>query len=75
MFIVMDIGCLHCGEPSGVVGKFHSEEEAHAIAKMLMTKEDSPIQNTKSGGRYVEVFEIPEEFGMQQQWKEFYDEQ
>ena len=27
-WLAMDIGCLECGEPSGVVGVFATEEEA-----------------------------------------------
>lgn len=30
MFLVFDVGCIECGEPSQVVGAFDTEEEAQA---------------------------------------------
>ncbi|MDR1662520.1 MAG: hypothetical protein LBR95_08895 [Azoarcus sp.] len=34
-FIVMDIGCLECGEPSHLVGLYASQDEAKAEASRL----------------------------------------
>ena len=31
LFIVVDIGCIECGETSKVVGVFTSEDDAHAL--------------------------------------------
>lgn len=33
MYIAFDIGCLECGEPSGIIGVYNEKDEAEAAAE------------------------------------------
>lgn len=39
-FIVVEIGCLECGIPSSLVGRFETEEEATAFTKQFKYASD-----------------------------------
>lgn len=55
-WIVVDIGCLHCGRPSDIVGVFESMAAAHAIAYSLGRRFD-----WREGGQHdYQVFAMPE---------------
>jgi hypothetical protein len=54
MWIVMDIGCIECGEPSDLVGTFTTEERASAVCKQLNNS-----SATRQGGQHdFEVFAL-----------------
>ena len=56
-YVVVDIGCIECGEPSGVLGIFTNEEEAEKVAEKY-----AEIQsNNWSGQHHFEIFEVKEE--------------
>ena len=38
-YMAFDIGCIECGEPSGVVGIYDTEEEAIDAAEMAQAKQ------------------------------------
>jgi hypothetical protein len=38
-YIAFDIGCIECGEPSGIVGVFDDEQEAAAACNLAEEKQ------------------------------------
>ena len=38
-YMAFDIGCIECGEPSGVIGIYDTEEEARDAAEMAREKQ------------------------------------
>lgn len=55
MYVVMDIGCLHCKAPSDLVGVFEKEEHAELAKKEAILKLPQMADVHK-----IEVFHIPE---------------
>ena len=53
-YVVVDIGCIECGEPSHVIGIFTNREQAKAICKEHERKYDE----YHSGQHEFQVFEI-----------------
>ena len=56
-YVVVDIGCIECGEQSGVLGIFTNKKEAEKVAK----KYEEIQTNNWSGQHYFEIFEVKEE--------------
>ena len=56
-YVVVDIGCIECGEQSGVLGIFTDKKEAEKTAKKYKEKQ----ANNWSGQHYFEIFEVKEE--------------
>ena len=56
-YVVVDIGCIECGEESGVLGIFTDEKEAVKVAKKY---EEIQTKNWR-GQHYFEIFEVKEE--------------
>ena len=56
-YVVVDIGCIECGEQSGVLGIFTNEEEAEKVAK----KYKEIQSNNWCGQHSFEIFEVKEE--------------
>lgn len=54
MWIVVDIGCIECGESSSIVGVFSSKERADTIVKTLLRK-----RGFIGGQHDYEAFELP----------------
>ncbi len=52
MWIVMDIGCIECGEGSEIVGRFSTKERAEAVAIACMHL------GWRGGEHHYEVFEL-----------------
>lgn len=56
-YVVVDIGCIECGEASSVLGIFDKETEAKKILKQF-----SKIQSDNwTGQHYFEIFEVRQE--------------
>lgn len=55
MWIVMDIGCIECGEGSNLVGLFTNEDKANKFAATLNEKRGFTV-----GQHNYEVFKLPE---------------
>jgi hypothetical protein len=53
-YIAMDIGCIECGEPSGIVGVFDDEVEATAACNLATEKQAEDWH----GQHHFEVFDI-----------------
>ena len=43
-YLAFDIGCIECGEPSGVIGIYDTEEEAMDAALMAQAKQSGDWQ-------------------------------
>jgi hypothetical protein len=54
VFVVVDIGCIECGEPTDVLGIFKTEGEADAAVQ------DPSYFN--GGQHHVQVFEVEVEW-------------
>jgi hypothetical protein len=53
-FLAFDVGCIECGESSGVIGTFDSQQEAQAAAD-----EAERIQAAHwHGQHYMEVYDL-----------------
>lgn len=55
MWLVMEIGCLECGMPSGVVGVFADKDKAEAVATAC--EKGLPW---RGGENTFKVFELPQ---------------
>jgi len=40
-YLAFDIGCIECGEPSGIVGLFATKEEANAALDQAEKKQEA----------------------------------
>jgi len=60
-YIVMDIGCIECGEPSDIVGVYKSWDEAQAAGDEYANAkpQNSWGRAEWTGQHYVQVFKIP----------------
>lgn len=56
-YLAFDIGCIECGEPSGVVGIYDTEEEASDAALMAQAKQSGDWQ----GQHIFHVFDLESE--------------
>ena len=56
-YVVVDIGCIECGEGSAVLGIFENKEKAQKISK----KYEEIQSNNWTGQHYFEIFEVKEE--------------
>lgn len=56
MWVVMDIGCIECGESSNVVTLCNKEDVAREMARRLNESE----LTWQGGQHHFEAFEIPE---------------
>lgn len=56
-YVVVDIGCIECGEQSGVLGIFTNKKEAEKVAK----KYKEIQSNNWCGQHFFEIFEVKEE--------------
>lgn len=65
MFIVIDVGCIECGEGSGIVGIYVDRAEAEGVAEILNKYYDF------TGGQHIyNVYELPEEGGTLPEYQE-----
>ena len=55
-YVLVDIGCIECGEESGVLGIFTNKKKAKMVAK----KYEKIQSDNWSGQHYFEIFEIDE---------------
>lgn len=56
-YVVVDIGCIECGEHSTVLGIFGDKKKAEEVLK----KYDDIQSNNWTGQHYFEIFEIKKE--------------
>ena len=56
-YVVVDIGCIECGEQSRVPGIFTNKKEAEKVAK----KYEEIQSNNWCGQHCFEIFEVKEE--------------
>lgn len=47
-YLAFDVGCIECGEPSGVIGIYDTEEEAKDAALMAQAKQIGEWQGQHS---------------------------
>jgi len=52
MYLVMEIGCLECGDETSVVGVFEDKEQAEDIFTRLTSQQ-------KGFGERIQMFELP----------------
>lgn len=64
-YVVVDIGCIECGEESAILGIFNDKNKAEKVRK----KYDKIQEENWTGQHHFEIFEIKEEN------IELYDEQ
>ena len=62
-YVVVDIGCIECGESSNVVGIFDTIEQAEESVKKYITNEPNEFgydwgRKDWNGKHYVEIFEV-----------------
>ena len=57
IYVVVDIGCIECGEPSEVLGIFTNKKDAEKVAK----KYKEIQSNSWYGQHCFEIFEVKEE--------------
>jgi hypothetical protein len=68
MFIVIDIGCIECGEDTNLAGVFDSEGEADIVADKL---DNLPW---RGGEHSYEVFEVSDDRGLDERYQKMLDE-
>lgn len=56
-YIVLDIGCIECGEESAILGIFDNKQKAEEV----MEKYDKIQSNNWHGQHYFEIIEVKEE--------------
>lgn len=56
-YVVVDIGCIECGEPSSVLGIFTDKEKAIEISK----KCEEYQEKNWIGQHYFEIYEVDKE--------------
>ena len=56
-YVVVDIGCIECGEPSSVLGIFTDKEKAREI----MEKCEEYQEKNWQGQHYFEIYEVDKE--------------
>lgn len=57
LWILVDIGCIECGEQSDIVGTFTSEAAANRVCAQLLSNDEARFH----GGQHdYEVFELSE---------------
>ena len=56
-YVVVDIGCIECGEPSSVLGIFTDIEKAKDIMKRCEEYQDK----NWTGQHYFEIYEVSKE--------------
>lgn len=56
-YVVVDIGCIECGEQSGVLGIFTDKKQAEEVQKKYREIQS----NNWTGQHYFEIFEVKEE--------------
>lgn len=56
-YVVVDIGCIECGEQSAVLGIFTNKKQAEEVQKKYREIQS----NNWTGQHYFEIFEIKEE--------------
>jgi hypothetical protein len=56
-YLAFDIGCIECGEPSGVIGFFATEEEAVDAAELAKTRQ----KDNWEGQHTFRVFDLESE--------------
>lgn len=56
-YVVLDIGCIECGEQSAILGIFDDEKKA----KEVMKKYDKIQSDNWTGQHYFEIVEVKEE--------------
>ena len=56
-YVVVDIGCIECGEPSSVLGIFADKEKAREIMKKC---EEYQEKNWR-GQHYFKIYEVDKE--------------
>lgn len=56
-YVVVDIGCIECGEASAVLGIFDSKNKAEEISK----KYDEIQEKNWTGQHYFKIFEVKDE--------------
>lgn len=66
-YLVFNIGCIECGVSSNVVGVFEDEIEANKYANML--KESKDFSWREGGQNSYEVFPMPEDFFINDEYK------
>ena len=66
MFLVIDIGCIECGEPTNIVGVFKDESTAKTIRERC-------IRICDTAGHYFDIFPIPEPEKLNKKYSEIID--
>lgn len=56
-YIVLDIGCIECGEKSAILGIFNNKQKAEEV----MEKYDKIQSDNWVGQHYFEIVEVKEE--------------
>lgn len=56
-YVVVDIGCIECGEPSTVLGIFNDKKKAESVRE----KYENIQEENWHGQHYFEIFEVDEE--------------
>ena len=72
-YIVVDIGCIECGEPSCILGIFTDKEKAYKVRD----KYKEIQSNYWSGQHYFEVYEVSkenEELFTEEDYKKYLEE-
>ena len=55
-WLVFDIGCIECGEESGVIGTFDTEKEADNVADAA----EHLQEKNWTGQHYIKVYDLGE---------------
>ena len=64
-YLLFDVGCIECGEESGVVGVFTAKEVAEKHAEAL-----NKGHGFTGGQHSYEIFELPDDNVMNKEYKE-----